>query len=130
VVCEKTVLENDLLDDYNDMYTDDVISIIERCKTQHKYDFKYIRNLECETEKLVKLPVPAMNGLKFIDGLTGYTESDIIAVLIALQFSKVQRAVKAFYVNNPGVLIALKEWGNLQHVTPSNWNSEWVLVDD
>lgn len=130
MVCEKTVCENDLLDDYDDAYVNEVRAIIERCRTRYKYDYKYIQNLECETEKRIKIPVPAMIGLKCIDGLTGYLESDILAVLVALQFSKCQKIVTAFYNHNPGIRNALKDWGKLQHTAPVNWNSEWVMVSE
>lgn len=126
MVCEKTVLENDLLDDYNEAYLIEVRAIVEKCKVHNRYDVKYIQNLDVETEIVINLPAPAMVGLKMIDGLTGHIESDIVAVLVALQFSKCERIVKAFYNHNPGVLNALRELGKLQHGTPKGFES-WLV---
>lgn len=126
MVCEKTITGNDLLDDYTEAYLIEVRAIVEKCKVQNKYDVKYLQNLDCETEIRLNLPAPAITGLKMIEGLTGYVESDIVAVLVALQFSKTQKIVTAFYNHNPGVLTALRELGTLQHGSPKGFEA-WTV---
>lgn len=76
--------------------------------------FKYARNLNLEGEIQGKIPLTALDGLNQIRGLTGTPFSDLVAVLIALDFSKVNRMVKGFYDKNPELRRALHEWGKLQ----------------
>lgn len=94
-------------------YHDKIQSIIASCHGH--WSFKYAQNLNMEVEIQGKIPVIASDCLNQIHGLTGTKESDLVAVLIALDDRKVQRAIKAFYESKyPEMRRALYAWGKLQ----------------
>jgi hypothetical protein len=95
-------------------YHEKLNAIIQSCKGH--YSFKYAQNLNLEGEIQGKIPMVAFDCLNQISGLTGTQFGDLVAVLIALDFSKVNRMVRGFYDKNPELRLALHEWGKLQSV--------------
>lgn len=96
-------------------YHEKLNAIIASCKGH--WSFKYAQNLNLEGNLSGDVPMIALDCLGSMKGLTGTKVSDLVAVLIALDDRRVQRAIKAFYDSKyPELRRALYDWGKLQSV--------------